>query len=194
MVGGDAGRGRTGAGPANFGATVEASTPWLQLVLYVALRQGPPCLVMAAGQRLWRLPPPLLGAFPPSPPRCSGAFRPRCRVGPFPETTHSPPPAPSAALTAGARVPAGATHVLLWPWSPAAVRAEAVPTLLPADFLLPQLNEALTRTALLLHPLQLPDGVRRSHINAPHIPLLLGEPDATVKGFAFGIANPKAKQ
>lgn len=60
----------------------------------------------------------------------------------------------------GEGVGAGATHVLVWPWSPAAVRAEAVPSLLPAEFLLPQLNEALTRTALLLQPLQLPHGVR----------------------------------
>ncbi len=49
------------AGPVSFGATMEAATPWLQLALYVALRQGPPGLVLPAGQRLWCLPPGLAG-------------------------------------------------------------------------------------------------------------------------------------
>lgn len=44
------------AGPTNFGATVEASTPWLQLALYRAGQAGPASLVLVAGQRLWRLP------------------------------------------------------------------------------------------------------------------------------------------
>ncbi len=48
-------------GPVNYGATVEAATPWLQLALYVALRQGPPGMLLPAGQRLWRLPPLLAG-------------------------------------------------------------------------------------------------------------------------------------
>lgn len=96
-------------GPVNFGSTLEASTPWLHLLLYTTLQQGPPSLVMPAGQRLWRLPPPLQDA----------------------------------------------THALVWPWSPVAVRAEAVPLLLPAAFLLLQLNEALTQSALLIQPLHL---------------------------------------
>lgn len=48
----------------------------------------------------------------------------------------------------------------MWPWAPAAVRAEAVPALTDGAFLLATLNEALTRTALLVQPLHLPTGVR----------------------------------
>ena len=47
------------AGPTNFGPTAEAATPWLALALYLALRAGPPSVVLVAGQRLWRLPPQL---------------------------------------------------------------------------------------------------------------------------------------
>ncbi|KAK9836344.1 hypothetical protein WJX81_007135 [Elliptochloris bilobata] len=46
-------------GPTNFGPTAEAATPWLALALYMALRAGPPGVVLVAGQRLWRLPPQL---------------------------------------------------------------------------------------------------------------------------------------
>ena len=47
------------AGPTHFGPTAEAATPWLALALYLALRAGPPSVVLVAGQRLWRLPPQL---------------------------------------------------------------------------------------------------------------------------------------
>lgn len=50
------------AGPTNFGPTAEAATPWVQLALYTAMRAGPLSVVLACGQRLWRLPPQLLGS------------------------------------------------------------------------------------------------------------------------------------
>ena len=102
------------AGPVNFGATAEASTPWLQLAFYTALRCGPPSLVFVCGQRVWRLPPQLVG--------CS--------------------------------------HALIWPWNTDAVRAQSVPVLVDATFLLYTLNEYLGRTALMVQPLTLPDEVR----------------------------------
>ncbi|GBF94849.1 hypothetical protein Rsub_08021 [Raphidocelis subcapitata] len=46
-------------GPTNYGPTPEAASPWLQLALYCASGMGPLSLVLAAGQRLWRLPPQL---------------------------------------------------------------------------------------------------------------------------------------
>ena len=46
-------------GPTHFGPSAEAATPWLALALYLALRSGPPSVVLVAGQRLWRLPPQL---------------------------------------------------------------------------------------------------------------------------------------
>lgn len=54
---------------------------------------------------------------------------------------------------------AGCSQALVWPWAPAAVRAEAVPALTDGAFLLAHLNEALTRTALLVQPLCLGPGV-----------------------------------
>ncbi len=56
---------------------------------------------------------------------------------------------------------AGCSHALVWPWAPGAVRSEGVPALQEGAFLLAHLNEALSRTALLVQPLRLPDGVRR---------------------------------
>ena len=50
------------ASPASYGPLPAAQTPWLQLALYTALGAGPRCLVLAAGQRLSRLPPQLRGA------------------------------------------------------------------------------------------------------------------------------------
>lgn len=47
------------AGPTHFGPSAEAATPWLALALYLALRAGPPSVVLVAGQCLWRLPPQL---------------------------------------------------------------------------------------------------------------------------------------
>lgn len=44
------------AGPTNYGATAEASTPWLQLALYSAARESPTSLVLLCGQRFARLP------------------------------------------------------------------------------------------------------------------------------------------
>jgi hypothetical protein len=55
---------------------------------------------------------------------------------------------------------AGCRQALVWPWAPAAVRAEAVPALTDGAHLLAHLNEALTRTALLVQPLRLGPGVR----------------------------------
>ena len=49
------------------------------------------------------------------------------------------------------------------------MRAEAGPTLLPAEFLLSQLNEALTRTALLLQPVKVAGGVRNSPAPSPQL-------------------------
>jgi hypothetical protein len=54
---------------------------------------------------------------------------------------------------------AGCSQALIWPWAPAAVRAEAVPALTDGAYLLAHLNEALTRTALLVQPLRLGPGV-----------------------------------
>ena len=50
------------ASPASFGPLPAAQTPWLQLALYSALGAGPRGLVLAAGQRLVRLPGALRGA------------------------------------------------------------------------------------------------------------------------------------
>lgn len=50
------------ASPASYGPLPAAQTPWLQLALYTALGAGPRTLVLAAGQRLSRLPPQLRGA------------------------------------------------------------------------------------------------------------------------------------
>ncbi|CAK0785595.1 hypothetical protein CVIRNUC_008805 [Coccomyxa viridis] len=49
-------------GPTNFGPTAEAATPWVQLAMYTAMRAGPLSVVLACGQRLWRLPQQLLGS------------------------------------------------------------------------------------------------------------------------------------
>lgn len=50
------------ASPVNYGPTPAAQTPWLHLALYTALGAGPRSLVLAAGQRLARLPAQLRGA------------------------------------------------------------------------------------------------------------------------------------
>ena len=52
------------AGPTNFGPTAEAATPWVQLAMYTAMRAGPLSVVLACGQRLWRLPPAAAGQQP----------------------------------------------------------------------------------------------------------------------------------
>lgn len=54
--------GTLSAGPANFGPTAEAATPWLQLALYTAMQDGPLSVVLVCGQLLWRLPPHLANA------------------------------------------------------------------------------------------------------------------------------------
>ncbi|KAG2497046.1 hypothetical protein HYH03_005046 [Edaphochlamys debaryana] len=46
-------------GPAYYGPSLEAASPWLSLALYSAARSGPESLVFVCGQRLWRLPHPL---------------------------------------------------------------------------------------------------------------------------------------
>ena len=115
------------AGPTNFGPTAEAGTPWLQLALYCAMRQGPLTLVLVCGQRLWRLPPEL----------------------------------------------AGCSHVLVWPWDAECVRAQSSPVMLESAFLLFTLNEYLSRTAIMVQPLELdlPQGAQPAGLAAVHIPL-----------------------
>lgn len=173
---------------------MEGATPWLQLALYVTLQQGPPSLVLPAGQRLWRLPACLEGAAELCP-AClidlalcpamsqkpqlgsdaSHALLQRaslclwcCRY-----TVHSSHDSASERGVSWRRcwtkvtgcclsALAGCRQALVWPWAPAAVRAEAVPALTDGAYLLAHLNEALTRTALLVQPLRLGPGVRRS--------------------------------
>ncbi|GIM16671.1 hypothetical protein Vretimale_19263 [Volvox reticuliferus] len=102
-------------GPAYYGPTLEAVSPWLHLALYSAARCGPASYVFVCGQRVWRLPHPL--------DRC--------------------------------------THALLTPWdedtepgkSGRSHGTEGQMMLVESSFLLYTLNELLSRTAVLVQPL-----------------------------------------
>ncbi|GLC36568.1 hypothetical protein PLESTM_000461100 [Pleodorina starrii] len=102
-------------GPAHYGPTLEAASPWLHLALYSAARCGPASYVFVCGQRVWRLPHPV--------DRC--------------------------------------THALLTPWDEDAESGkggrahgtEGQMMLVESSFLLYTLNELLSRTAVLVQPL-----------------------------------------
>ncbi|GIL62622.1 hypothetical protein Vafri_16817 [Volvox africanus] len=102
-------------GPAYYGPTLEAVSPWLHLALYSAARCGPASYVFVCGQRVWRLPHPL--------DRC--------------------------------------THALLTPWDEdtepgkggKSHGTEGQMMLVESSFLLYTLNELLSRTAVLVQPL-----------------------------------------
>ena len=66
---------------------------------------------------------------------------------------------------------ASCTHVLVWPWDLESVRAQTSPVMLEAAFLLFSLNEYLSRTAVMVQPLTLPEGSDVASLSAVHIPL-----------------------
>ncbi|GLI62242.1 hypothetical protein VaNZ11_004837 [Volvox africanus] len=135
-------------GPAYYGPTLEAVSPWLHLALYSAARCGPASYVFVCGQRVWRLPHPL--------DRC--------------------------------------THALLTPWDEdtepgkggKSHGTEGQMMLVESSFLLYTLNELLSRTAVLVQPLDCtepewcPDVV---DVPLP-LPLPIAEPGATTAAAA----------
>ena len=66
---------------------------------------------------------------------------------------------------------ASCTHALVWPWDLESVRAQTSPVLLEGAFLLFTLNEYLSRTAIMVQPLNLAEGAEMSNLDAVHIPL-----------------------
>jgi len=73
-----------------------------------------------------------------------------------------------------------ATHALLWPWDPTQARTPVTPVMVSAVFLLVSLNEYLTRTALLVQPLdanippgELLGGIHGWQLDMVYIPLPL---------------------
>ncbi|KAG2449449.1 hypothetical protein HYH02_005596 [Chlamydomonas schloesseri] len=112
--------------PAYYGPTLEAASPWLQLSLYQAARCGPQSLVFVCGQRVWRLPHPL--------DRCTHAL-----------------------LTAWEEEGAEGSHGAGGGGSRARAHgSDGGATLVEAPFLLYTLNEMLSRTAVLVQPLEVP--------------------------------------
>lgn len=63
------------------------------------------------------------------------------------------------------------THALVWPWDLESVRAQSSPVMLDAAFLLFSLNEYLSRTAIMVQPLNLPEGTEVGGLTAVQIPL-----------------------
>ena len=66
---------------------------------------------------------------------------------------------------------ASCSHVLVWPWDLESVRAQTSPVLLESAFLLFSLNEYLSRTAIMVQPLDLPEGADLASLSAVHVPL-----------------------
>ena len=66
---------------------------------------------------------------------------------------------------------ASCTHALVWPWDLESVRAQTSPVLLEGAFLLFSLNEYLSRTAIMVQPLNLAEGAEMSNLRAVQIPL-----------------------
>ncbi len=66
---------------------------------------------------------------------------------------------------------ASCTHVLVWPWDLESVRAQTSPVMLESAFLLFSLNEYLSRTAVMVQPLNLPEGSDVATLSAVQIPL-----------------------
>ena len=66
---------------------------------------------------------------------------------------------------------ASCSHALVWPWDLESVRAQSSPVMLESAFLLFSLNEYLSRTAIMVQPLDLPDGTEVTGLSAVHIPL-----------------------
>lgn len=63
------------------------------------------------------------------------------------------------------------THVLVWPWDLESVRAQTSPVMLESAFLLFSLNEYLSRTAVMVQPLNLPEGSDVASLSSVQIPL-----------------------
>ena len=66
---------------------------------------------------------------------------------------------------------ASCTHALVWPWDLESVRAQSSPVLLDAAFLLFSLNEYLSRTAIMVQPMNLPEGTEVGGLTGVQIPL-----------------------
>ena len=66
---------------------------------------------------------------------------------------------------------ASCSHALVWPWDLESVRAQSSPVMLESAFLLFSLNEYLSRTAIMVQPLDLPEGSELSALTAVQIPL-----------------------
>lgn len=66
---------------------------------------------------------------------------------------------------------ASCSHALVWPWDLESVRAQTSPVLLEGAFLLFSLNEYLSRTAIMVQPLDLAEGAEMSNLRAVQIPL-----------------------
>ena len=66
---------------------------------------------------------------------------------------------------------ASCTHALVWPWDLESVRAQSSPVLLDAAFLLFSLNEYLSRTAIMVQPMNLLEGTEVGGLTGVQIPL-----------------------
>ena len=66
---------------------------------------------------------------------------------------------------------ASCTHCLVWPWDLESVRAQSSPVMLESAFLLFSLNEYLSRTAVMVQPLDLPEGSDMTTLSSVQIPL-----------------------
>ena len=66
---------------------------------------------------------------------------------------------------------ASCSHALVWPWDLEAVRAQSSPVMLESAFLLFSLNEYLSRTAIMVQPLNLAEGTEVTGLSAVQIPL-----------------------
>lgn len=66
---------------------------------------------------------------------------------------------------------ASSSHALVWPWDLEAVRAQSSPVMLESAFLLFSLNEYLSRTAIMVQPLNLAEGTEVTGLSAVQIPL-----------------------
>ena len=66
---------------------------------------------------------------------------------------------------------ASCSHALVWPWDLEAVRAQSTPIMLESAFLLFSLNEYLSRTAIMVQPLNLAPSTEVTGLSAVQIPL-----------------------
>ena len=137
--------------PAYYGTIGEATSPWLQLLLYAEAKSGPPSLVLTKGQRLRHLPDLLED--------CTHAL-----VWPWHQAS------PSQAHQGGGGGGGGAQGC--WASAAAAAASEGSPfVLLDSTFLLFMLNEALEQTAVMVQPIDGPNLLDlAAHYSAPGRP------------------------